>query len=171
MASAALVAEAEFHRAAFGTPEGIERSHPWGEVLVAAYDDPLGVTAAFNKNLLVRLNRELGANFNLDDFAHRAVWDAAESRVEMHLESLRAQRVSNPGSGCEVVFAAASRSGPRVRISMRKSGSSRWVPISGWPVTTSGWTRRRASPSRRSTRSSSARGTMAHRFRPGSSPS
>jgi uncharacterized SAM-dependent methyltransferase len=73
---------------------------------VAAYDDPLGVTAAFNKNLLVRLNRELGANFNLDDFAHRAVWDAAESRVEMHLESLRAQRVSIPGSGCEVVFAA-----------------------------------------------------------------
>ena len=74
--------------------------------LVAAYDDPLGVTAAFNKNLLVRLNRELGANFTLDGFAHRAVWNAAESRVEMHLESLRAQRVSIPGSGCEVAFAA-----------------------------------------------------------------
>ncbi len=73
--------------------------------LVAAYDDPLRVTAAFNKNLLVRLNRELGANFTLDGFAHRAVWNAAESRVEMHLESLRAQRVSIPGAGCEVTFA------------------------------------------------------------------
>ncbi len=73
--------------------------------LVAAYDDPLGVTAAFNKNLLVRLNCELGANFNLDWFAHRAVWTSAESRVEMHLESLRAQTVSIPGAGCEVAFA------------------------------------------------------------------
>lgn len=74
--------------------------------LVAAYDDALGVTAAFNKNLLVRLNRELGANFDLDRFAHRAVWNAAESRVEMHLESLRAQAVSISGTDCAVAFAA-----------------------------------------------------------------
>jgi dimethylhistidine N-methyltransferase len=64
--------------------------------LLAAYDDPLGVTAAFDKNLLVRLNTELGANFDLAAFAHRAVWNASESRVEMHLESLVRQDVLVP---------------------------------------------------------------------------
>lgn len=64
------------------------------EFLLAAYDDSQGVTAAFNKNILARLNRELGANFNLDQFAHRARWNAGESRVEMHLESLVAQTVN-----------------------------------------------------------------------------
>lgn len=58
-------------------------------VLVAAYDDAQGVTAAFNRNLLVRSNRELGADFDVDAFAHRAVWDAAASRMEMHLEATR----------------------------------------------------------------------------------
>lgn len=53
--------------------------------LLPAYDDPAGVTAAFNRNLLVRLNREARADFDLADFAHRAIWNAAESRVEMHL--------------------------------------------------------------------------------------
>jgi dimethylhistidine N-methyltransferase len=63
-------------------------------VLQLAYDDPLGVTAAFNRNLLVRINRELGGNFDLDAFAHSARWNAHESRVEMHLVSLRRQAVS-----------------------------------------------------------------------------
>ncbi|MDB5433420.1 MAG: egtD [Caulobacter sp.] len=66
-------------------------------VLVAAYDDAQGVTAAFNKNLLVRINRELGADFDLDGFEHRAVWNAAESRMEMHLVSLKAQSASVAG--------------------------------------------------------------------------
>ncbi|MCA1561278.1 MAG: L-histidine N(alpha)-methyltransferase [Acidobacteria bacterium] len=61
--------------------------------LLLAYDDPLGVTAAFNKNLLVRINRELGGRFDLGAFAHRAVWNGSEGRVEMHLVSSRAQRV------------------------------------------------------------------------------
>ena len=65
--------------------------------LVAAYDDALGVTAAFNKNLLVRINRELGADFDLDAFAHQAVWNAQASRIEMHLRSLRDQRVRVAG--------------------------------------------------------------------------
>jgi dimethylhistidine N-methyltransferase len=69
------------------------------EDLVRAYDDPLGVTAAFNKNLLVRINRELGGDFDLDAFAHRAVWNAAASRVEMHLVARRALRVTIPGMG------------------------------------------------------------------------
>ncbi|WP_296598416.1 ergothioneine biosynthesis protein EgtB [Phenylobacterium sp.] len=59
--------------------------------LVAAYDDAQGVTAAFNKNLLARINRELNGDFDLDAFAHRAVWNAAESRIEMHLVSLKDQ--------------------------------------------------------------------------------
>jgi L-histidine N-alpha-methyltransferase len=61
--------------------------------LLLAYDDPLQVTAAFNRNLLVRMNRELDADFDLNAFVHRAVWNGDESRVEMHLVSTRAQRV------------------------------------------------------------------------------
>ncbi|MEZ5285855.1 MAG: L-histidine N(alpha)-methyltransferase [Vicinamibacterales bacterium] len=64
--------------------------------LLLAYDDPLGVTAAFNKNLLVRLNRDLRANFDLAQFDHRAVWNARESRVEMHLVSRRRQHIDVP---------------------------------------------------------------------------
>jgi L-histidine Nalpha-methyltransferase len=61
--------------------------------LLLAYDDPLGVTAAFNKNLLARMNTELLADFDLDAFAHRAVWNSRERRVEMHLVSERDQTV------------------------------------------------------------------------------
>jgi L-histidine Nalpha-methyltransferase len=56
-------------------------------VLVPAYDDAAGVTAAFNRNLLVRLNREADADFDLSAFTHRAVWNDVESRIEMHLVS------------------------------------------------------------------------------------
>lgn len=73
--------------------------------LLLAYDDPLGVTAAFNRNLLVRANRELGADFALEGFAHRAVWNARESRMEMHLESLGHQRVQVPASRLDITFA------------------------------------------------------------------
>ena len=65
--------------------------------LEAAYNDAQGVTAAFNKNLLVRLNRELAADFDLEHFAHRAVWDADAGRIEMRLLSLRDQRVHIDG--------------------------------------------------------------------------
>ncbi|MEO5823502.1 MAG: L-histidine N(alpha)-methyltransferase [Vicinamibacteraceae bacterium] len=64
--------------------------------LLLAYDDPLGLTAAFDKNLLLRLNRELDADFALDRFAHRAIWRPDASRVEMHLVSLAAQEVRVP---------------------------------------------------------------------------
>ena len=64
--------------------------------LVRAYDDRDGVTAAFNLNILHRLNRELGANFNTGCFRHRARWNRAESRMEMHLESTRDQSVDIP---------------------------------------------------------------------------
>lgn len=65
--------------------------------LISAYDDTPGVTAAFNRNLLVRINRELGGNFDPACFAHRAIWNATHSRMEMHLVSLRAQAVSVAG--------------------------------------------------------------------------
>jgi L-histidine N-alpha-methyltransferase len=67
------------------------------EFLEAAYDDAEGVTAAFNLNVLARLNRDIGADFRLDQFAHRALWNAADSRIEMHLESLTPQTVNIGG--------------------------------------------------------------------------
>ena len=67
-------------------------------VLVPAYDDAAGVTAAFNLNLLHRLNREAAADFDVSRFRHRAVWNAAEGRIEMHLESRVAQTVRLAGT-------------------------------------------------------------------------
>ncbi|MCC5812745.1 MAG: L-histidine N(alpha)-methyltransferase [Ectothiorhodospiraceae bacterium] len=66
-------------------------------VLKPAYDDAQGVTAAFNLNLLTRINRELGADFSTDDFCHQAVWNDTESRVEMHLVSRCRQQVRVAG--------------------------------------------------------------------------
>jgi dimethylhistidine N-methyltransferase len=62
-------------------------------VLVPAYDDAAGVTARFNLNLLIRINRELGADFDLSAFAHRAIYNRDQHRIEMHLVSLRDQTV------------------------------------------------------------------------------
>lgn len=62
-------------------------------VMLTAYDDSVGVTAAFNLNLLSRINRELDANFDLRSFSHEARWNAEERRIEMHLCSRRDQRV------------------------------------------------------------------------------
>lgn len=64
------------------------------DVLVEAYNDSTGVTAAFNQNLLQRINRELGADFDLNAFRHKAVWNTQESRIEMHLECLSNQSVT-----------------------------------------------------------------------------
>ena len=79
---------------------GVDLVKPERDLLLA-YDDPLGVTAAFNRNLLVRINRELGGTFNVDRFAHRAVWSERYSRVEMHLVSRGRQHVSI-GKGAEL---------------------------------------------------------------------
>ena len=72
--------------------------------LVAAYDDSIGVTAAFNLNLLTRINRELDADFDLAGFRHEARYNSPERRIEMHLRSLRGQSVTIAGSGCTVSF-------------------------------------------------------------------
>lgn len=66
------------------------------ERLLLAYDDPLGVTAAFNRNLLLRINRELDASIDLDGFVHRAVWNAEHGRVEMHLVARTDQTLQIP---------------------------------------------------------------------------
>src|SRR5258706_11104510 len=73
--------------------------------LIAAYNDSIGVTAAFNLNLLARINRELDADFDLAAFRHEARYNCAERRVEMHLRSLRDQSVRIGRSGCTVAFA------------------------------------------------------------------
>jgi len=79
------------------------------EILIPAYDDADGVTAAFNKNVLLRLNRELGAEFEPDAFAHRPIWNARESRIEMHLESRLAQTVFIAALGMAVHFGPGER--------------------------------------------------------------
>jgi dimethylhistidine N-methyltransferase len=74
--------------------------------LLAAYDDPTGVTAAFNLNILARINRELGGNFNLRCFEHEARYDEAHQRIEMHLRSRSNQKVTIPGADCAVEIRA-----------------------------------------------------------------
>jgi L-histidine Nalpha-methyltransferase len=79
------------------------------EILLPAYDDAAGVTAQFNKNVLVRLNRELDAAFDPDSFRHLVCWNAAASRVELYLQSEREQQVWIGGLGAAVRFAAGER--------------------------------------------------------------
>ncbi|HYL83277.1 MAG TPA: L-histidine N(alpha)-methyltransferase [Candidatus Angelobacter sp.] len=69
-----------------------------------AYDDPTGVTAAFNLNLLARINRELGADFDLSCFRHEARWNHTDRRIEMHLRSTRRQTVQIPRAGLRVIL-------------------------------------------------------------------
>jgi dimethylhistidine N-methyltransferase len=82
---------------------GVDMVKPERELMLA-YDDPLSVTAAFNRNLLVRLNRELDADIDLAGFRHAAVWNAGESRVEMHLVSTHRQRLRIPRAACDITL-------------------------------------------------------------------
>jgi dimethylhistidine N-methyltransferase len=75
------------------------------ELLEAAYDDAAGVTAAFNRNVLARINRELGADFPLERFEHRALWNPTLSRIEMHLVCTSDQRVHIPALDLTLQFA------------------------------------------------------------------
>lgn len=72
--------------------------HKNASTLLAAYNDAAGTTAAFNRNVLERLNRELGANFDLAQFQHKAVWNEKQSRIEMHLQSRCRQQVHVPAN-------------------------------------------------------------------------
>ena len=82
---------------------GVDLVKPVPDLLLA-YDDPIGVTAAFNLNLLDRINRELEGDFDLFGFAHRALWNEAHSRIEMHLRSLRRQRIHVRGADLTFVM-------------------------------------------------------------------
>ena len=104
--------------------------------LIPAYDDAQGVTAAFNRNLLSRLNREAGGRFDPEAFAHRAVWNAAESRIEMHLVSHAAQTIEV--SGHKIHFARnetihTENSYKYEPSRMRAlAGSAGWTPAQTW---------------------------------------
>jgi dimethylhistidine N-methyltransferase len=82
---------------------GADLVKPESELLLA-YDDPLGVTAAFNRNLLARINRELGGHIDLDAFVHSARWNEDEHRVEMHLVSRRRQRMAIDAAAVDFVM-------------------------------------------------------------------
>ncbi|MDX6364229.1 MAG: L-histidine Nalpha-methyltransferase [Streptomyces sp.] len=91
-------------------------------VLVDAYDDAAGVTAAFNKNVLSVVSRELGADFDLDAFGHVALWDAENEWIEMRLRSRREQTVKIPALDLAVDFADGEDVRTEVSAKFRKEG-------------------------------------------------
>jgi dimethylhistidine N-methyltransferase len=107
------------------------------EVLLPAYDDAHGVTAAFNRNLLTRINRELGGSLDLDAFDHRAVWNEAESRVEMHLVSSR-DHTARIGSHA-IVFTEGEGIHTESSHKYRPESFEALVERGGWCVKTA-WT-------------------------------
>ncbi len=88
--------------------------------LVSAYDDASGVTAQFNRNVLAVLNRELGANFDLERFAHVARWVPEHEWIEMRLRSLEAQLVSLPGIGLDLDFATGEELRTEISAKFRR---------------------------------------------------
>ncbi|MCA1217362.1 L-histidine N(alpha)-methyltransferase [Streptomyces sp. 8L] len=107
------------------------------DTLVRAYDDATGVTAAFNLNLLARLNRELGADFDLEAFEHRAVWDADHEWIEMRLHSRREQTVTTLAGGLTIGFATGEELRTEVSAKFRPTSLSRELAASG--LTTQHW--------------------------------
>lgn len=101
--------------------------------LIAAYDDAAGVTAAFNRNLLVRASRELGAGFDVDAFAHRAVWNAAASRMEMHLEAAREMSVEIDGR--TIAFARGETIHTESSRKYSEASVRELAEAAGWRVT------------------------------------
>jgi L-histidine N-alpha-methyltransferase len=108
-------------------------------VLVAAYDDSAGVTAAFNKNVLAVLNAELGADFDLDAFDHVALWDAEREWIEMRLRAASAQTVLVAGLGLTVEFAAGEEMRTEVSAKFREAGVRTELAAAGLAVR-SWWT-------------------------------
>jgi L-histidine Nalpha-methyltransferase len=104
--------------------------------LTAAYDDPAGVTARFNKNLLIRINRELGGNIPVDAFAHVARWNDSYARIEMHLEATRDVTFTVEGdvfsmaAGDTIHTENSHKYGSRdARLLLRAGG---WTPLAEW---------------------------------------
>jgi L-histidine N-alpha-methyltransferase len=108
-------------------------------VLVAAYDDDAGVTAAFNKNILSVLNAELGADFDLDAFEHAARWDARQEWIEMRLRSVQDQTVRLPALGLTVTFAEGEEMLTEVSAKFRRDGVTAELAAAGFTML-SWWT-------------------------------
>lgn len=104
-------------------------------VLVRAYDDAAGVTAAFNKNVLAVVDRELGADFDLDAFDHVAVWDAEREWIEMRLRSRTAQTVKVPALDLAVDFAAGEELRTEVSAKFRRAGVTSELAAAGLELT------------------------------------
>ncbi len=92
------------------------------QTLVAAYDDTSGVTAEFNRNVLRVLNRELGADFDVEAFEHRAIWDDDAEWIEMHLVASRDMVVEVPALDLEVAFAAGESMRTEISAKFRREG-------------------------------------------------
>jgi L-histidine N-alpha-methyltransferase len=103
-------------------------------VLVPAYDDPAGVTARFNRNVLHVLNRELGADFDVAAFAHVAVWDPEREWIEMRLRATRAMTVHLPGLAMTVEFAAGEELLTEVSAKFRRDGLAGELATAGFAV-------------------------------------
>lgn len=105
------------------------------ETLIRAYDDEQGVTAAFNRNLLHRINRDLDGDFDPDSFRHRALWNARESRIEMHLISARNQYVRVGGE--RLAFAEGQSIHTENSYKFTPEMFARIAERAGWSVETS----------------------------------
>ncbi len=101
-------------------------------VLLAAYDDAAGVTAAFDKNVLSVLNTELGADFDAELFDHLAVWDPVNEWIEMRLRSAEDQTVHLPGIGLIVEFAAGEQWRTEVSAKFRRAGVEAELAAAGF---------------------------------------
>lgn len=104
------------------------------EVLVAAYDDAAGVTAAFNRNVLSVLNHRLGANFAIGSFAHVARWDAEAEWIEMRLRAEHAMRVDIPALDLSVDFAAGEELRTEVSAKFQLAGLAGELDAAGFTV-------------------------------------
>jgi dimethylhistidine N-methyltransferase len=117
---------------------GMDRIKP-AETLLAAYDDAAGVTAAFNLNLLHRINRELGGTIPIDAFRHRALWNDRLARIEMHLEAVRDVDFTvdgigfSMGAGDTIHTENSHKYGPRDARLLLKAGG--WEAIEEWTDT------------------------------------
>jgi len=104
------------------------------DVLVPAYDDAAGVTAAFNKNVLAVLNRELKADFDLDAFDHVARWDAEHEWIEMRLRSRRAQNVYVAGLDLDVHFADGEEMRTEISAKFQREGVTAELEVAGFAL-------------------------------------
>jgi dimethylhistidine N-methyltransferase len=106
------------------------------KILNDAYDDAAGVTAKFNLNLLARINRELGANFDLDGFCHQGFYNSERHRVEMHLASRKRQKVRVLGRTIEFRAGETIHTENSYKYTVESFGAlargSGWTPVAGW---------------------------------------